>query len=206
MSLRITTQPLRRRIAASACRLCASVDSTTTAAAAAARQQWQTTRPFSFHNKPSIHHQRVGNARPFFHRFASTAATASRSSTGDGPTVNIPEFPTHANRPPVGGGLEKQEIQGTAPSFDALKADEDWGEDTELVSPEEAKIYITGPALTQLVKIASREPDWNPARPHLALRLAVESGGCHGYQYEMKLEELVGTSSSEGGKAVNVDD
>jgi Fe-S cluster assembly iron-binding protein IscA len=44
-------------------------------------------------------------------------------------------------------------------------------------------------ASQQLVKIASREPGWNPEQPHLALRLSVESGGCHGYQYDMKLVE-----------------
>lgn len=67
----------------------------------------------------------------------------------------------------------------------------------------------THPPTQQLTKIASREPTWNSTRPHLALRLAVESGGCHGYQYEMKLEEVPqsgeGASGDERG-GVNVDD
>jgi Fe-S cluster assembly iron-binding protein IscA len=37
----------------------------------------------------------------------------------------------------------------------------------------------------QLAKIASREPD----NTKLALRLVVESGGCHGYQYKMDLDD-----------------
>ncbi|KAJ9112387.1 hypothetical protein QFC19_000808 [Naganishia cerealis] len=104
-----------------------------------------------------------------------------------GPTVNFPEFPSH-NRP-APAPPSKLQVLGAAPSFDALRRHEDWGEDTELVDPEEAKIYVTEPALKQLVKIASREPAWNPDKPHVALRLAVESGGCHGYQYDMKLVE-----------------
>jgi hypothetical protein len=40
------------------------------------------------------------------------------------------------------------EVMGTAPSFEALKEHEDWGEDTELVDEGEAKIFVTEPALS----------------------------------------------------------
>lgn len=73
----------------------------------------------------------------------------------------------------------------TPPSLEALTADEDFGPETELIPIEQASINVTRAALAQLRKIAAKEPD-NKA---LALRLAVESGGCHGYQYKMDLTE-----------------
>ena len=73
-------------------------------------------------------------------RYASTTPLKS------GPTVNIPEFPSH--RRPAADAPVKHEIRGTVPSFEALKADEEWGEDTELVDVDEAKIFVTDPALT----------------------------------------------------------
>ncbi|KAI0937795.1 hypothetical protein AcW1_003862 [Taiwanofungus camphoratus] len=65
------------------------------------------------------------------------------------------------------------------------KADEDADEDepeVDFVPPEEAKIEITKRAAEQLRSIAAREKN-----PDAALRIAVESGGCHGYQYKMEL-------------------
>lgn len=73
----------------------------------------------------------------------------------------------------------------TPPSFDALSADEDFGPETELIPADQAGINVTQAAFAQLCKIAAREPD----NKSLALRLAVESGGCHGYQYKMDLTE-----------------
>ncbi|KAF8971080.1 hypothetical protein BDZ97DRAFT_1651723 [Flammula alnicola] len=54
--------------------------------------------------------------------------------------------------------------------------------DVELLPPEQVRLEITDRAAEQLMKIAEREQ--NPAG---ALRIAVESGGCHGYQYKMEL-------------------
>jgi len=54
--------------------------------------------------------------------------------------------------------------------------------DVELLSPEQVKLEITDRAAEQLSKIAEREQNSNAA-----LRISVESGGCHGYQYNMKL-------------------
>ncbi|KAJ6558475.1 hypothetical protein DFH09DRAFT_1162923 [Mycena vulgaris] len=54
--------------------------------------------------------------------------------------------------------------------------------DVELLPPQQAQIVITDRAAEQLRSISARE-----ANPDAALRIAVESGGCHGYQYKMEL-------------------
>ncbi|GLB37335.1 putative iron-sulphur cluster biosynthesis [Lyophyllum shimeji] len=54
--------------------------------------------------------------------------------------------------------------------------------DVDLPRPEEVKLVITDRAAEQLRAIAQREHN-----PHAALRISVESGGCHGYQYKMQL-------------------
>jgi Fe-S cluster assembly iron-binding protein IscA len=45
------------------------------------------------------------------------------------------------------------------------------------------------PDSQQLALITSREPPDTIANAKLALRVGVESGGCHGYQYTMALTE-----------------
>ncbi|KIM45060.1 hypothetical protein M413DRAFT_441713 [Hebeloma cylindrosporum] len=54
--------------------------------------------------------------------------------------------------------------------------------DVELLPPEQVKLEITDRAAEHLSKIAEREQN-----PEAALRISVESGGCHGYQYNMQL-------------------
>jgi hypothetical protein len=54
--------------------------------------------------------------------------------------------------------------------------------DVDLIPPQDIKLEITERAAEQLRQIASRE-----SNPDAALRIAVESGGCHGYQYKMEL-------------------
>ncbi|CAA7259146.1 unnamed protein product [Cyclocybe aegerita] len=54
--------------------------------------------------------------------------------------------------------------------------------DVELLPPEQVKLEITDRAAEQLMKIAERQQN-----SEAALRIAVESGGCHGYQYKMAL-------------------
>ncbi|KAJ7714345.1 hypothetical protein DFH07DRAFT_863451 [Mycena maculata] len=54
--------------------------------------------------------------------------------------------------------------------------------DVDLLPPDQAQIVITDRAAEQLRSISAREAD-----PGAALRIAVESGGCHGYQYKMEL-------------------
>ncbi|KAJ3973113.1 hypothetical protein EV361DRAFT_901971 [Lentinula raphanica] len=79
-------------------------------------------------------------------------------------TQHLPSSPTVLLSLPSQKYLEQEEI------------------DVQLISPEDAKVIITDRAAEQLQKIAQREKD-----PNAALRVAVESGGCHGYQYKMKL-------------------
>ncbi|EEB98886.1 hypothetical protein MPER_01527 [Moniliophthora perniciosa FA553] len=54
--------------------------------------------------------------------------------------------------------------------------------DVELVPEDKAELIVTDRAAQQLQKIAERE-----GNSDAALRIAVESGGCHGYQYKMEL-------------------
>ncbi|KAE9395930.1 hypothetical protein BT96DRAFT_966615 [Gymnopus androsaceus JB14] len=72
------------------------------------------------------------------------------------------------------------------PSTEYLKKEEI---DVELLPPEDAKVIIMDRTAEQLQKISEREKD-----PNASLRVAVESGGCHGYQYKM---ELAKTTISE---------
>jgi hypothetical protein len=81
-----------------------------------------------------------------------------------------------------------------------LKDIEDIEYDVELLPPEEANIKISDSAaevqaipahnfhllhyIQQLRTISQRNNDTN-----VALRVSVESGGCHGYQYKMTLAE-----------------
>ncbi|KAH8090396.1 hypothetical protein HD553DRAFT_302318 [Filobasidium floriforme] len=75
-------------------------------------------------------------------------------------------------------------IKVIPPTAESLKTSEEF-EDAELVPEDQANITVTDDAVKQLAKIASREPD----NTKLALRLVVESGGCHGYQYKMDLDD-----------------
>ncbi|TFK74559.1 hypothetical protein BDN72DRAFT_759499 [Pluteus cervinus] len=73
----------------------------------------------------------------------------------------------------------KPTVVVSAPTQTAIDAEEI---DVELIPPEQAKLVITDRAAEQLRDIATREHDSDAA-----LRIAVESGGCHGYQYKMEL-------------------
>jgi len=54
--------------------------------------------------------------------------------------------------------------------------------DAEVLPPDEAQLRLTDQAAEQLRRISTREND-----PGAALRILVESGGCHGYQFKMSL-------------------
>ncbi|KAF8909897.1 hypothetical protein CPB85DRAFT_1390803 [Mucidula mucida] len=54
--------------------------------------------------------------------------------------------------------------------------------DAQVLAPEDVSLTITDRAAEQLRAIAKRE-----GNPDAALRIAVDSGGCHGYQYKMEL-------------------
>ncbi|KAF8220570.1 hypothetical protein L208DRAFT_744195 [Tricholoma matsutake] len=66
-----------------------------------------------------------------------------------------------------------------SPSAEYLKKGE---LDVEVLPHQDIKLIITDRAAEQLRAISTRENN-----PEAALRIAVESGGCHGYQYKMEL-------------------
>ncbi|KZP06302.1 hypothetical protein FIBSPDRAFT_816471 [Athelia psychrophila] len=59
--------------------------------------------------------------------------------------------------------------------------------DVTLFAPADTRIELTDRAAEQLRSIAAKENN-----PEAALRIAVESGGCHGYQYKMELAKTRG--------------
>ncbi|KAG2108024.1 uncharacterized protein F5147DRAFT_745874 [Suillus discolor] len=67
----------------------------------------------------------------------------------------------------------------SVPTADELKAQE---LDLDIIPKEDIKLELTNRAAEQLQSIATREHT-----PSAGLRIAVESGGCHGYQYTMEL-------------------
>ncbi|KAH0831052.1 iron-sulfur cluster assembly accessory protein Isa2 [Lanmaoa asiatica] len=54
--------------------------------------------------------------------------------------------------------------------------------DAELIHPDHIHVLLTTRAAEQLQRIATREANHN-----VALHVSVESGGCHGYQYKLRL-------------------
>ncbi|KAI0365943.1 hypothetical protein BV20DRAFT_1046478 [Pilatotrama ljubarskyi] len=85
----------------------------------------------------------------------------------------------HAQHPP---GQHAQLVSYPSPSS-IRQQDEDADEpDIDFVPPEEAVLELTDRAAEQLRAVAQRE-----GNPDAALRVAVESGGCHGYQYKLEL-------------------
>lgn len=74
------------------------------------------------------------------------------------------------------------------PSLDAIKAD-GFLEDPVLVPEPQATLRLTPEAAGHLAKLKAGEgPDTK-----MALRVGVDSGGCHGYQYIMELTEEKGS-------------
>ncbi|KAH9888463.1 hypothetical protein C8Q73DRAFT_710249 [Cubamyces lactineus] len=69
------------------------------------------------------------------------------------------------------------------PSPSSIRQEDEDSDDpeVELVPPEEASLEMTERAAEQLRAVAQKEGG------NAALRVAVESGGCHGYQYRLQL-------------------
>ncbi|WZH43232.1 Fe-S_biosyn domain-containing protein [Fusarium acuminatum] len=65
----------------------------------------------------------------------------------------------------------------------------------------EMLLEITDRAAKRLNKIMDKD-----GNPNLALRIQVESGGCHGFQYLMSLTTLPAKDTAEWSSAVNEDD
>lgn len=75
------------------------------------------------------------------------------------------------------------------PSLAAIQAEGYLDDDVALLPAPKARIRVSPDALRQLVRITEREPAEVLGAGKLALRVGVESGGCHGYQYTMALTE-----------------
>ncbi|KLT39637.1 hypothetical protein CC85DRAFT_250878 [Cutaneotrichosporon oleaginosum] len=105
------------------------------------------------------------------------------------------------NLPPIPASPK---ITVTPPSLDAIR-EEGFMDDAKLVPEDEAYLNITPEAIQQLARLAANEPP----DTKLALRVGVDSGGCHGYQYIMELVEDRGvddyTMQAEGALPVIVD-
>ncbi|EOR04891.1 hypothetical protein J056_000245 [Wallemia ichthyophaga EXF-994] len=63
-----------------------------------------------------------------------------------------------------------------------IQAEKDDGLDVEVLPVDHMKLTITDSASDQLKRISDKE-----GNKTLALRVAIESGGCHGYQYKLDL-------------------
>ncbi|KAK1921222.1 hypothetical protein DB88DRAFT_500058 [Papiliotrema laurentii] len=112
---------------------------------------------------------------------ASIAASSRRAAS----TLRKPAQDTVAT--------PRHPLKVTPPSLDAIQEEGYLEDDVQLIPEEEAWINITPEAIAQLVKITSKEPPEVLAQNKLALRVGVESGGCHGYQYTMEIVEDRGT-------------
>ncbi|WVQ72275.1 hypothetical protein IAR50_001825 [Cryptococcus sp. DSM 104548] len=110
---------------------------------------------------------------PSSYRSATTSSIGSSSSAAP----HLPPIPTRPN------------IKVTAPSLAAIKEEGFLDDDVKLLPPEEAFLNISPEAVQQLCRITAREPLEILQRNKLALRVGVESGGCHGYQYLMDITE-----------------
>ncbi|KAF9047382.1 hypothetical protein BJ165DRAFT_1403108 [Panaeolus papilionaceus] len=89
---------------------------------------------------------------------------SSSSSNYAALASKLPTKPTVVLSTPSPGYIEAEEI------------------DVELIPTDQVQLEITDRAAEQLMNIANREHN-----PDSALRVSVESGGCHGYQYKMEL-------------------
>ncbi|KAI0667078.1 hypothetical protein C8Q78DRAFT_416152 [Trametes maxima] len=86
---------------------------------------------------------------------------------------------THAQHPPT---HHSQLVSYPSPSSTRPEEDDPDDPEIEFVPPEEAVLDMTDRAAEQLRAVAQRE-----GNPDAGLRIAVESGGCHGYQYKLEL-------------------
>ncbi|EKM53595.1 uncharacterized protein PHACADRAFT_260027 [Phanerochaete carnosa HHB-10118-sp] len=125
---------------------------------------------------------------------ASTSSIARRVARPSGShRVQRPSMQTHrsfssshsrfaslSSHPP---GQETELVHApTLESLQSLEPEDSDGPDIDLIPSEEAKLELTERAAQQLRTLAQRRNN-----PNAGLRIAVESGGCHGYQYKLEL-------------------
>jgi len=133
-----------------------------------------------------------GNGRRLISSMASRTfsssrpyATVLRSETTGAPTgMDMGANPSSRSSSGASSNSNSNSLQGTTvlmspPPKEAL----DLG--VELVEDSEARFQISERAAEQLRAISLKE-----SNPNVALRVSVESGGCHGYQYKIDLTNL----------------
>ena len=97
-------------------------------------------------------------------------------------------MPTHHSSTPPPPPSVRPRIDITPPSLQAIRQEGFLDDDIELVPPDQAWLNITQASIDQLAKIAAKETP-QALSEGLALRVGVDNGGCHGYQYTMALTE-----------------
>ncbi|KIO33341.1 hypothetical protein M407DRAFT_65655 [Tulasnella calospora MUT 4182] len=100
--------------------------------------------------------------------------------------ASAPRFASTSASPTLPEDAVPRSTLVSAPTKEELEREEvdvDW----ELL--KDPSIRITERAAEQLRNIAMRDKD-----PDVALRVAVESGGCHGYQYKIELTSVKDSS------------
>ncbi|CAE6367273.1 unnamed protein product [Rhizoctonia solani] len=107
------------------------------------------------------------------HSYAAAPKTKPQAGSLSSPNIVRHFASTQLFRSPA--------VLAHAPTQADIKADEEFS-DSELLPPDEAKLNITDAAAEQLRHISVREQDED-----VSLRVLVESGGCHGYQYKLEL-------------------
>ncbi|ORY88560.1 hypothetical protein BCR35DRAFT_301297 [Leucosporidium creatinivorum] len=85
-----------------------------------------------------------------------------------------------SSRPPL--QLQQQQQQARRTILLQAQPPENPSEDFEPVDEGEDTIDLTDSAIKQIARAQAAAKD-----PSLALRVSVESGGCHGYQYKMEV-------------------
>ncbi|PWN49891.1 hypothetical protein IE53DRAFT_387852 [Violaceomyces palustris] len=81
-------------------------------------------------------------------------------------------------------GLESHTSSSLRRGLTTLSRRPENPEDESVLSDGDPSINLTDRAVEQLRKVAEKEKN-----PDLSLRIAVEPGGCHGYQYKLELTE-----------------
>ena len=68
------------------------------------------------------------------------------------------------------------------PDIDYLKNEINEGSNVEIIPKDKVNLIITDNATKQLLNISNRE-----SNNKVGLRILIDSGGCHGYQYNLEL-------------------
>ncbi|KAM0750313.1 hypothetical protein T439DRAFT_326277 [Meredithblackwellia eburnea MCA 4105] len=74
------------------------------------------------------------------------------------------------------------QVQAQPPAIDAKDLDPEFDDDEPDPTLAQSVIHLTDQAINQITRAQDKAKNDN-----LALRVSVESGGCHGYQYKMEV-------------------